>query len=364
MTVLADVHESHNATFQERDGRRIVSHYGRPESAHRAVRNVVGVIEHCYDVLVITGSDRLDYVDNAVSNVVPAADGQGTYALLLDPQGRIETDMYVFNGGERLLIFLPPGNGEPLAEEWREKTFIQDVDIAVETDSFATLGVHGPKATEKIASVFSKQTPDQQLSFVRGGMGDEGVTVVRTDALAGEEGYLVVCGADAAVDVFDSLENRGLNAAPFGYKTWESLTLEGGTPLFETELDGAIPNDLGLRNAVDFDKGCFVGQEVVSRIENRGQPGKNLVGLTLAAVPDSDATVFAGDETVGAVTRALESPSREQPIALALVDSGSIPEPDVTGALTVRIDGTEVPAQRASLPFVAGSERSARCPTY
>lgn len=363
MTVLADVHESHNATFTERGGRQLVAHYDRPESAHRAVRNVVGVIEHCYDVLAITGDDRLEYVDNAVSNTVPSSDGEGTYALLLDPQGRVETDMYVFSAGERLLVFLPPGCGGSLAEEWREKTFIQDVEIATATDSFATFGVHGPKATEKIASVFSEQTPDRQLSFVRGGMGDEGVTVVRTDALAGEEGYLVVCDSDAAVDVFDSLENRGLNAAPFGYRTWESLTLEAGTPLFETELDGTIPNELGLRNAIDFEKGCFVGQEVVSRIENRGQPGKNLVGLTLEQVPEAGATVFTGDETVGAVTRSLESPSREQPIALALVDSG-LATSDSEEKITIRIDGEEQPAQLVTLPFVEGSERSARLPSY
>ncbi len=358
MTVLADVHAGHDATFEERGGREVVAHYGKPERVHRAVRNGVGLIEHTPGVLVVTGTDRVEYVDNAVSNRVPSADGQGVYALLLDPQGRVETDMYVYNAGERLLVFTSPGEAVPLAEEWREKTFIQDVDIRVATDDFGVFGVHGPTATEKVASVFTEGTPQTRLSFVRGSIGEAGVTVVRSDAPTGEEGYVVVCGADAAAGVFDSLEYRGVNAALFGYRTWEVLTLEAGTPLFETELDGDIPNVLGIRNAVDFEKGCFVGQEVVSRVENRGRPSRRLVGLTAERVPDSGAAVFAGDEAVGEVTRAAASPTREQPIAFALVDF------DTEGSLSVRVDGSEVDAARVDLPFVEGSDRSGRLPQY
>lgn len=363
MSILKTVHEGHDATLTDRGGRETVLHYGRPERTHAAVRNGAGVIEMAYDLLVVTGDDRLDYVDNAVSNRVPATDGEGVYALLLTPQGRIRTEMYVYDAGERLLVFLPPGTGPEIAEEWQEKTFIQDVEIAEATDSFGIFGVHGPKATETIASVLTEGTPDEQLTFVRGTMGDAGVTVIRTDGLTGEEGYEVVCEADVARDVFDTLENRGLNAVPFGYQTWESLTLEAGTPLFESELDGAVPNNLGLRNAVDFEKGCFVGQEVVSRVENRGQATKRLVGLALETVPDAGATVFDGDETAGEITRAVESPTRGQPLALALLDrETAIQVPNLT--VTVRVDGEEVPAAGETLPFVEGSDTSARLPAY
>jgi aminomethyltransferase len=358
MTVLTHIHDEHGATYATRGGRRVVDHYGKPARVHRAVRNGVGFIEYAYGVLVVEGDERIEYVDNAVSNRIPESDGDGVYALLLDPQGHIDTDMYVYNAGERLLVFTPPGEAEPLAEEWREKTFIQDVDIRVATDEFGVFGVHGPKATEKIASVFNEQTPDSHLSFVRGSMGDAGVTVVRADAPTGEEGYEVVCTVDVAEDVFDTLENRGLNAPPFGYRTWNALTLEAGTPLFETELDGEIPNVFGLGNAVDFEKGCFVGQEVVSRVENRGRPSSRLVGLAVDAVPDAGGAVFAGDEAVGNVTRGIDSPSRGEPVALAQVDF------ETAGNLSVRIDGDERTATLVDLPFVDGSDRSARLPDY
>ena len=365
MTVIESIHAEHDAQFEERGGRRVVAHYGRPARVHRAVRTVVGVIELGYGVLEVTGDDRHEFVDDAVSNRVPTTDGTGSYALLLDPDGTITTDMYVFDAGERLLLFTPPDRAEPLAEDWRGKTFIQDVAIEVATDDLATFGVHGPKATEKVASVFSAGAPAVQLTFDRGSMGDSGVTVIRTDAPCGERGFTVVCGVDDAPDVFDSLENRGLNAAPFGYRTWDMLTLEAGTPLFDSELQGRMPNALGLRNAVDFEKGCFVGQEVVSRIENRGRPPGRLVGLECERLPSAGATVAAGTDgdpdAIGEITRAVDSPALDVPIAFAMLDDH---EPVAGADLTVEVDDEHVAASVEALPFVEGSERSARIPRY
>lgn len=358
--VLEPFHADHGATFEERAGRRVPRHYGRPERTHKAVRNGVGVIEMAYGVLTIAGEDRVEYVDNVVSNRVPRADGEGCYALLCNPQGRIELDLYVYNAGERLLLFIPPGHEEELAAEWREKVFIQDVEITVASDELSILGVHGPKSTEKVASVLNEiGVPEGTLVFDRGTINGVGVTVIAGDDPTGEDGYEIVCSAAEADAVLDALINYGTGAVPFGTQTYETLTLEAGTPLFVSELEGRIPNVLGLRNAVDFEKGCFVGQEVISRVENRGEPSKRLVGLRCATLPDGNAAVLAGDEAVGEVTRAVESPSLSESVAFALVEYGVESE-----KLAVEVDGKEVPATVAELPFVEGSGRSARIPRY
>ncbi|EMA65160.1 folate-binding protein YgfZ [Halorubrum aidingense JCM 13560] len=380
MTLVSGTHGAHGAVYRDRGGRRVVDHYGKPERVGKAVRNVVGTIEMGYGVLAVTGEDRVEFVDNAVSNRVPSEDGQGVYALLLDPQGAIETDMYVYNAAERLLVFLPPERTEAVAEDWASKVFIQDVEIEDVSSDFGVFGVHGPKSTEKVASVLGGPgAPEAPLSFVRGSMVDAGVTVIASDAPLGEEGYEVVCAADDAEQVFDTLINRGLNAAPFGYRTWDALSLEAGTPLFEYELAGTVPNVLGLRNALDFEKGCYVGQEVVSRVENRGRPSRRLVGLELTGLADAvaeidgdadpegydeilptpGAAVFAGDEAIGEVTRAAVGPASGDPIALALVRFDA-----ALDGLSVRVDGDETAAIPADLPFVDGSARSGRLPTY
>jgi aminomethyltransferase len=355
MTVAA-AHDDLGAEYVEYDGRRVVEDYGRPDSAHRAVRNGVGVVEMGYGVVEVTGSDRVEYVDNVVSNRVPAGDGEGCYALLLDPGGKVRADLYVYNAAERLLLFTPPSMAGKIADEWAERTFIQDVEIREASTDFGVFGVHGPTATEKIASVLNHAgAPEPPLSFVRGSMADEGVTVIATDAPTGEEGYEVVCAADAAPEVFDTLLTRGYNAAPFGHRTWRSLTLEAGTPLFADELRGRIPNVFGLGNAVDYDKGCFVGQEVVSRVENRGRPSRRMVGLEPEAVPPAGAEVSVDGDGAGEVTRADESPSLSRPVALALVDFELEAE-------TVEVGGAE--ASVVELPFVEGSATSGRLPSY
>ncbi|MFC7069779.1 aminomethyltransferase family protein [Halobaculum lipolyticum] len=360
MSLVADVHADHGATFTDRGGREVVADYGRPDAAVRAVRNGVGVIEMGYGVVVVEGDDRVEFVDNAVSNRVPAADGEGCYALLLDPQGAVETELFVYNAGERLLLFTPPDRAEPLVDDWEDKIFIDDVELRDASADFGVFGVHGPTSTEKIASVLNGAgSPEPELSFVRGRMDSVGVTVIASDNPTGEEGYEVVCAAEEAEHVFDTLLTRGLNAAPFGYTTWETLTAEAGTPLFDTEVRGRLPNVAGARDAVDFEKGCFVGQEVVSKVENRGRPSKRLVGLVPAARPESGAAVFDGDASVGEVTRAVDSPNVGGPIALAYLDFDT----DATD-LAVRVDGDEVAAERVDLPFVEGGARSLRLPSY
>ncbi|MFC4358131.1 aminomethyltransferase family protein [Halobium salinum] len=363
MTVIADEHEAHGATFEERGGRRVVTDYGRPERTHRAVRNGAGVVEMGYGVVLVEGDDRHEFVDNAVTNHVPTEEGEGSYALLLDPQGRVETDMYLYEAGERLLLFTPPDRAEPLVEDWSEKTFIQDVELTDASSDFGVFGVHGPKSTEKVASVLhNASVPEEPLSFVRGATADVGITVMATDAPTGEEGYEVVCAAEDAAAVFDSLIARGLNAPPFGYRTWETLTLEAGTPLFDSELAGRLPNVVGLRNALDFDKGCYVGQEVVSKVENQGRPSRRLVGLRPESVPEPNAPVLDADgDAVGTVTRAADCPSLEGPAALALVDFDAAEGHAFTVGAGV---GAEVDAERADLPFYEGSMRSARLPSY
>jgi len=359
----ASRHTGYGAEFETRGGRTVVSDYGRPERTHLAVRNGVGVIEMGYGVVVVEGSDAVDFVDNAVSNRVPTADGEGCYALLLDPQGGIETDLYVYNAGERLLCFTPPARAAPLADDWGEKVFIQDVAIRDASEEFAVFGVHGPTSTETVATLLAgASVPEPPLTFVRGSIADAGVTVVSTDDQTGETGYEVVCRADDADDVWDSLLTRGTPTTPVGYRTWNTLTLEAGTPLFDSELVGRIPNVAGVRNALDFEKGCYVGQEVVSRVENQGRPSKRLVGLELDAVPESGAAVMAGDAHAGDVTRGAESPSLSRPIALAYVESAVLDDAD--SSLAVRVDGADVDAAVTTLPFVDGSGRSARLPRY
>ena len=364
MTVATEIHDDHGATFEERGGRQVVRDYGRPDRTALAVRKGAGVIERGYGVITVEGDDRIEFVDDTLSNQVPTVDGQGVYALLLDPNGRIKTDIYVYNADNRLLCLTPPDVAADLAEQWADRVFIKDVRVNVASEEFAVFGVHGPQSTEKVASVLNGAgAPEPSLTFVRGSMGDEGVTVIAGDNPLGEESYQVVCSADVADRILETLLTYGLNGVPFGYQVWNTLAVEAGTPRFNTELADQIPNVLGIRNALDFEKGCYIGQEIVSKVENRGQPSKRLVGLRLNQMAEVDSTVTADGDAVGTITSVVESPSIETPIALALINFKTTltDEDDIT--ITAN-DSHPIEATPATLPFVEGSATSARIPTY
>lgn len=354
------------ASTMARLGAELVEHHGvtvpmrfaRPRRGHLAVRNGVGVTRHPWGLLDVTGTDRYAFLDDTLTCRVPTDDGGVTYGFLLDPDGRINADMYVVATGERHLCLTAPGRAADLTANLGERTFIQDVAVADATTDHVVLGVHGATAESKLASVMPKGAPPASpCTMSRGVIRDAGVTIVRLDAPAGEPGFAVVCHRPDAGAVFDALISLGSVATPIGLETWRDLTLEAGTPLFETELSGRTPNVCGQLDAgVSLEKGCFVGQETVARVANLGSPRDRLVGLQAPELPSPGCSVAGSGPREGVLLRRATSPSLAAAIGFAVVPA------DLGENASVTVGGHD--ARVASLPFVDGSEQSARIPRY
>lgn len=358
MESLTSVMERLGATVADHHGIATPTTFARPGRAHQAVRHGVGVTRHPWGVMVVTGEDRRSFLDDTLTCRVPAADGEVAYGLLLDPDGRIEADLYVVAAEDRLVCLTAPGTVSELVAELDERTFIQDVAVEDATDELAVLGVHGVAATPKLASVMpSGQPPGDGRSMTRAVIRDVGVTLVRLGAPTGEPGVAVICRHDEAGGVFDALVSLGSMATPLGLDTWHSLTLEAGTPLFEPELAGRTPNVCGqLPAAVALDKGCFIGQEVVARIANLGAPRERLAGITADTLPTAPGEIETDVGRAGQLTRRAAAPTQPGEIGLAVLPA------ELTPGTTVHVEG--VAATVVSLPFDAGSEGSARLPVY
>ncbi|MFP4591024.1 MAG: glycine cleavage T C-terminal barrel domain-containing protein [Halobacteriales archaeon] len=359
MRSLHEVTDALRATQTDVGGRTVPARFARPERAHLAVRAGVGVTVHPWGVLEVAGDDRRSFLGDTLTCRLPEAENAIVYGLLLDPDGRIEADCYVADVGDAFLCLTSPGTAGPLAETLGSHTFIQDVSVTDRTDDHAVIGLHGPAVETKLSSVFRRgRVPRERLTVGRGVLRDEGVTALRLDAPAGEPGVAIVARAAAGGEVFDGLVSLGSPAAPFGYDTWIDLTLEAGTPLFETELAGRQATVCGqVGGAVDLEKGCFVGQEAVARVTNLAAPRERLVGLHLDADPDAATAVRTDEGPVGELTRVCESPVLEAAIAFAVVGAEA-----TTASLSVGDDG--VGARVARLPFVEGTEPSGRRPRF
>ena len=123
-------------------------------------------------------------------------------------------------------------------------------------------------------------------------------------------------------------EGARFNAQPIGWNALESLRIETGVPRYGAELtDSVIPLEAELEHAIDFEKGCYIGQEIVARMKYRGHPNRLLRGIEIEANLTSQdchrhlqgARVFKEEKEVGWITSATFAPTLEKSIALGYV---------------------------------------------
>lgn len=360
MQSLSETIQGLGGTLTEVGGILVPARFSRPEATHRAVRSGVGVTRHPWGVLTVSGEDRGTFLDDTLTCTLPEAEGDVNYGFLLDPDGAIKTDLYLVDAGDRYLCLTAPGTAASLADSLSSRTFIQDVTVDDVTQDHVLFGIHGPAAQTKLNSVMPQGTPPAEaLAMERGIIREQGVTVVRLDAPTGERGYVAICRNEDGASVFDALVNLGALATPFGYDTWRALTLEAGTPLYETELTGRTPNVCGqLTAGVSLEKGCFIGQEAVARVANLATPRHRLFGLRASTFPEAPAEVTIEGHRPGTLTRETTSPILDSAIAMALLPA------DIDVGSVVSVGKDEIEAKVVPLPFVEGGEGSARCPQY
>ena len=279
--------------------------------------------------LAIAGRDRADFLQGLLSNdVVALSPGSGCYAACLTPQGRMTADMHVFAGRERLFLDVAGGVADRLRERFDGLVFTEDVRVENLTAGSVVYGLHGLGAREAAAALPGAPAGPLRVCEHRALEIDSAAGMLaRTDEL-GIEGYRLVVERPAAAALRRALEDAG--AVAIDPAAAEAVRVESGRPVFPIDMDqDTIPLEAGIADrAISFDKGCYVGQEVIVRILHRGQGrvARRLAGLTLeeSAAPDSPlpsrgAAIFGGGDEIGHVTSAVRSPTLGAVIALGYV---------------------------------------------
>ena len=333
---------------------------------YRILRNGAGVLRlEGRGWLAVAGHDRADFLQGLLSNDVAAlSPGSGCYATCLTPQGRMTADMYVFADRDRLLLDVDGSVADRLRERFDDLVFTEDVRIENLTAGRTAFGVHGPRAREVIAVLAGVRACPLAVCEHRAfDLGSGAGLVARTDDL-GVEGYRVVVERPAAGALQRALAAAG--AVAVEPAAAEAVRVESGRPQFPIDMDhDTIPLEAGIADrAISFDKGCYVGQEVIVRILHRGQGrvARRLVGLTFerstaseAPLPSPGASIFSGDDEVGRVTSTVRSPAVTAVIALGYVRR------ELAEGGGARVDvafGTDrAPAVVTGLPFVSADRR-------
>jgi folate-binding protein YgfZ len=202
--------------------------------------------------------------------------------------------------------------------------FSEDAQVEDVTASRGEIGIYGPAAADVLATIGAEGgVPSRLFDSTRVRMVGAETVVVSSDE-PGIEGYDILMDAADVEAVTTALLAAGAVRATEADA--ETVRIESGRPRFGIDMDtDTIPLEAGIETrAISRAKGCYVGQEVIVRVQDRGQGrvAKRLVGLTLdadAPVPSAGARIVSGDREIGRVTSAIWSPAAGRPIALGYV---------------------------------------------
>jgi aminomethyltransferase len=275
-------------------------------------------------MLYLTGKSRLDLIHRMSTQALThLKSGEGAATVLTTDIGRIIDRPILYASGDAVYLLTGDDHADALARYLLRNIFFND-DVQVGDISGETTvwGVYGPRAGELLVAAGFAEVDLPRHHWRQATI--DGVTayIHRTDPVAGE-GYFVTASRPDEAVVQEALLAAGLGL--IDDTAYEYLRIESGVPRFGRELSlDYIPLEANLWEDVSFHKGCYIGQEIIARMESRGKLAKRLVGLRPAAAVAVGMEIASGGKPVGSITSAADGPAG--PVALGYVKSSALDE--------------------------------------
>lgn len=340
----------------EHHGAKLRAAYAGPALEYAAATRAAGLFDHAYRSMISArGGDRARFIHSMTTNDVQGlAPGHGLYAVLLDVRGHILADLDIYCEEDQLLMAMDLD----LVEKALAALGKYNIGgrTALNRLPLSALAVAGPKSSDVLREALGV-TPPAPGQFAR--MTEQGACVIY-DYSTGLEGYEIWAAPQELDPMRAALVEKGkpCGLLPCGAQTLEILRIEAGIPKYGSELaEDTLPLEAGIeagaRPAISFNKGCYIGQEIVERTRSRGRVNWKLMGLiveSLAAPPPEEKLMKDGTH-VGEITSACVSIGLGKTIALAYLRREAA-EPGTRLALASG-SGAVV----ASLPFIVWPER-------
>jgi len=307
--------------------------YGDVTSEYMALRTGRGYVLEFSEVVWVTGKDAVTFLDGQVSQDVAAMDvGATARSFLLDPRGKLLALLWLLRGEERVGLVVGHGRAAGVVERLEQFRFRVDVDLEIDQ--------------RRIAEVWGSDLAElaSRTGWGEGSDWAERDGVMTAALRANPLSRLVLAGVDD-----QDLDDLGLS--PAGRIAADAVRIEAGEPVMGIDVDeGTIPQESGrVAESVSFTKGCFVGQELVARIDSRGRVNRRLVGITMTEnlLPPAGSEVVVDQIAVGTVSTVGESLTVGAPVALATLRR----EVDHGATVSVQWDSGSVQGRVHALPL-------------
>jgi len=296
------------AAVGEYRGAATALRFSDPQAEFGALRNSCGVYDLGYRVKIsLTGADRVRWLNGMVTNNTrDLALGQGVYAFLLNPQGHILGDLYAYNRGDSIVVDTDRSQVEKILATFDHYIIMDDVEVKDLSDSLTFLGVGGPKSREVLAAA-GIAIPDAKPSQVFEAKCTCDCDCVQCTVVRGEdpayEQYELWLAPKDVKKTWDALVANG--ATPIGCEALELQRIVTGIPLYGVDIrERDLPQETEQARALNFNKGCYVGQEIVERIRSRGSVHRKFAGFVAEAGQTiaPGAKIVSGEKEVGEIT--------------------------------------------------------------
>ena len=366
--MLHEFHHGLNARFGELNGAETVNDYGDWLAEHAALRETAGVIDLSFrSRICLTGADRARFLHGQVTNDVKKLGvGEGCYAAITTAKGKMESDLNIFALADELLLDFEPGLTGKISARLEKFIVADDVQIVDAAPHYGLLSVQGPKAADVVIALgligrdaLPRVQADRQVSptIVKISDATLGEIYLANNPRLGTNDFDLFVPNNSLGAVADKLiaAAKQIGGRVCGWMAFETVRIEAEIPRFGADMDEMnIPLECGIeRRAIVYNKGCYIGQEVINRIHSVGHVNKELRGLRLAddlpALPVRGDKLFHTGKEVGYVTSAVKSPTLNANIALGYVRREAN---QIGNELTLRTATGESPAKIVALPFV------------
>ena len=307
------------------------------DAQYRQLREECGVLDRSdRGKLLVTGLEAAEYLQGQLTNDIEALEpGEGCYAALLDRKGHMQADMRVLVVSEEKVWVDTEPEGLAAARRHLQMYKIgRDADVVDASAERAIVSLIGPRSAELAGSSPLPEYCHEEITV-------DGIKCPAVGTVLGID--LIPPAADRERLLAALVEAGAPTVDPAAA---EIVRIESGVPRFGSEMDTAtMPAEAGIvAAAVNFEKGCYIGQETVARLHYKGKPNRHLRSLQLSAPAGPGTTLLLGEKEVGKLGSSCVSPAHG-PIGLAIVRREAEPGAE----LLVGEDG--VTARVVDLPF-------------
>jgi tRNA-modifying protein YgfZ len=264
---------------------------------------VVPLLAHT--ALRVTGADRLDFVHGQLSNEVKRLQ-VGTFSqnLLLNHRGHALSQLSVFRRDDDLFLAVENNSGELVERELKAHIIFDQVELQNLSGTITSFTVQGQEAARVLEpfGVSPSGNAFIQLPFASAKI------LIHASRRTMFGGFDIHVLSKDAESLLAKVQEGGATLA--SERALDISRIEAGIPYAETEAgEGVLPQEAGLEPLVSYTKGCYLGQEIMARIEARGNLHRSLKKLKLSAIPESpERDIRLGDKVVGRLGTVVKHP--------------------------------------------------------